>query len=68
MFENEGIVVVSESRDVRRATPMSPCRDLPDVGCGDVFIGPLSFSLPVTILTGKTLDSAVMTTRAEKYH
>jgi hypothetical protein len=22
----------------------------------------------VTILTGKTLDSAVMTTRAEKYH
>jgi hypothetical protein len=25
-------------------------------------------NMGVTILTGKTLDSAVMTTRAEKYH
>jgi hypothetical protein len=28
----------------------------------------LLVGLHVTILTGKTLDSAVMTTRAEKYH
>jgi hypothetical protein len=31
-----------------------------------VVIGMMSTA--VTILTGKTLDSAVMTTRAEKYH
>jgi hypothetical protein len=35
-------------------------------GCG--FVLGLAESADVTILMGKTLDSAVMTTRAEKYH
>jgi hypothetical protein len=50
MFIYEGVVVVPQGWNMGRASPMSPSCDLPNIGCGDVFIRLLSLGFTDNLL------------------